>query len=845
MINKIYFPLLLLMLFCSVGLSQLQSPDAFLPHNVGEQFTPHYMQVDYMYHVAENSPNVQIVKYGMTNQKRPLLLLYISTPENLEQLDAIRENNLKRCGLMEGDVDPSLDRALVWMSYNVHGNEAAAAESALPTVYALANPNNTETQEWLKNTIVIIDPCLNPDGYNRYTHWYRNNAQLYANPSQSSLEHQEPWPGGRVNHYLFDLNRDWAWQTQVESQARLKKYHEWMPHVHADFHEQGYNSPYYFAPAARPYHEYITDWQRSFQEEVGKNHAKYFDANNWLYFTKQVFDLLYPSYGDTYPLYNGAIGMTYEQGGGSRAGRAIIMDNGDTLTLKDRVDHHYITSISTVEVSSNNADGLLENFTSFYENNIKNPQGPYKTYIIKGNNSEGRLKRLCELLDKNQIVYGKAKSTKSLNAYDYQNDDEKRISISDDDLLISAHQPKGMLVQVLFDPNTVVEDSLTYDITAWSMPFAYGLEAYASEEKIEVEKGYSFKAYSNSISSNSAPYGYIASWESMHNAKFLASILREGIQIRYATNPFSINGNNYPAGTLVITSADNRKMGQRFHKIIAEQSAAFEQAIVPASSGLVASGSDFGSRDMQLISTPNVAVIAGDGTSTNSYGQVWFFMEQELQYPFDAISSNRLGSTDLSAYNVIIKPEGFYGLNQSTLSNLSDWVRGGGKLIAVGSSVRKLQDRQGFALTRYASESAKNDAERKQNQEELDNRFKEYGGSDRRSVSNYNPGSIFKLSLDVTHPLAYGIGEHYFTLKTNSLVYEPLTDAINIGLVDEELVSAGFMGYKLKEKVKNSVSFAVEPKGRGNVVYLVDNPLFRAFWENGKLLFSNALFLVE
>ncbi|MEM9258691.1 MAG: M14 metallopeptidase family protein, partial [Bacteroidota bacterium] len=337
-----------LFLVFSLGLSsQITPPSDFLPHKLGETFTPHHLLVDYYQAVAGASPRVKLEQYGTTNEDRPLLLAFVSSIKNLERLEAIRENNLRIAGLLPGAPDPNLeDIAIVWLSYTVHGNEAAGVEASMGVLYDLANTGNPRTTEWLKNTVVVLDPCLNPDGNNRYSNWYRQQATLGLDPNPATREHNEPWPGGRVNHYLFDLNRDWAWQTQVESQQRMVQYKQWMPHIHADLHEQGYTSPYYFAPAAAPFHEYITDWQADFQTEIGKNHARYFDANGWLYFTRERFDLLYPSYGDTWPTFNGAIGMTYEQGGHSRAGRAIDLPNGDTLTLFDRVEHHRTTSLS-------------------------------------------------------------------------------------------------------------------------------------------------------------------------------------------------------------------------------------------------------------------------------------------------------------------------------------------------------------------------------------------------------------------------------------------------------------------------------------------------------------------
>ncbi len=253
---------------------------------------------------------------------------------------------------------------------------------------------------------MVIDPCINPDGRERYVNWYIQNANSPYNINPDSKEHHEPWPGGRANHYLFDLNRDWAWATQLETQARLVEYNKWLPNVHVDFHEQGVDAPYYFAPAAEPYHEVVTKFQREFQVTIGKNHAKYFDKNNWLYFTKESFDLLYPSYGDTYPTYNGAVGMTYEQGGSGRAGLGILTKEKDILTLKDRIEHHFTTGLSTIEIASQNAEKLTEEFSLYFQKAKNSPLGKYKSYIISASNDIDKINSLRRLLDRHQITYG-------------------------------------------------------------------------------------------------------------------------------------------------------------------------------------------------------------------------------------------------------------------------------------------------------------------------------------------------------------------------------------------------------------------------------------------------------
>jgi len=287
-------------------IAQVQSPGDFLGYKLGTRYTPHFKIVNYFNYLADKLPGtVKLLQYGETNEGRPLIVAFISAQENIQNLENIRKNNLRLANMALDKMAPVENApVIVWLSYNVHGNETSSSEAAMKTIYDLVNTDNASAKDWLKNTVVVIDPCINPDGRDRYVNWFNSVVGKNYNPRLDAREHREPWPGGRTNHYNFDLNRDWAWQTQVESRQRLKLYRQWMPQIHVDYHEQGINNPYYFAPAAQPYHEIITPWQREFQLSIGKNNAKYFDQNGWLFFTKEIFDLYYPSYGDTYPIYN-------------------------------------------------------------------------------------------------------------------------------------------------------------------------------------------------------------------------------------------------------------------------------------------------------------------------------------------------------------------------------------------------------------------------------------------------------------------------------------------------------------------------------------------------------------
>jgi hypothetical protein len=837
----------LVTLICLLGLTlslsaQIESPSEFLPHQLGENFTPHHLLVDYVEHVAANSKRVKLVHYGKTNQDRPLILAIVSSEENIANLENLRLNNLRKTGMVEGENEKELDRAIVWLSYSVHGNEAGGSESSMAVLHELTDVKNKNAATWLQNTIVIIDPSLNPDGYSRYSHWNRNVSNLHPSPARGVREHKEPWPGGRVNHYLFDLNRDWAWQTQVESQQRMKVYREWMPHVHADLHEQYPDNPYYFAPASQPFHQYLTDWQGRFQTEIGKNHANYFDKEGWLYFTKEVFDLFYPSYGDTYPSFNGAIGMTYEQAGHGISGRSIFMENGDTLVLNDRIDHHKTTSLSTIEVSSVNAERLIKNFEGYFETANNNPPGKYKTYIIKHTNNPDKIKALVKLMDKNGIRYGSATSTNGVKAFDYQKRTDITLKVESGDLLISAYQPQGVLTQVLFDPDAKLVDSMTYDITAWSLPYAYGLETYATKEKLNISKSYEFKEYKLSVSPSSKPYAYFVKWGSLDDARFLSAILKEGVNIKVASSNFTNGGNAFAPGTMVITRGDNRKTID-FDNKVKKTAARYQRNLFTASTGFSESGNDLGSGSMRFLKRPNIVLLSGANTSANSFGQLWYFFEQELDYPIDVYDADRIDRIDLDDYQILIIPEGYYSIGFKTREKITNWVQGGGRVIAIGRAVNIFAGQEGFALKEYASDDAATSAKREREESSMDRRLDAYSDQSKQYLTYASPGAIFKLKMDTSHPLAYGLGPNYFSLKTNRLAFQHIKGAWNVGTVGPSPEVIGFVGVNAKKRMENTTTFAVEDKGRGAFIYMMDNPLFRCFWENGKMLFSNALFM--
>ena len=802
-----------------ITIAQLKSPSEFLGYELGSQFTRHHEVVAYYQYLANAEPSrIQLKEYGKTNERRPLILAYISSESNITNLEGIREEHLKNT---KGEGQP--EKAIVWLSYNVHGNESVSTEASMQTIYDLL----IKKSDYLENTVVIMDPCINPDGRDRYVNWYNQHKNTPNNVDPNSKEHHENWWSGRSNHYMFDLNRDWAWLTQVESQQRLKEFNKWLPHVHVDFHEQGIDNPYFFAPAAEPFHEVITDFQRAFQLTIGKNHAKYFDENGWFYFTKEVFDLLYPSYGDTYPTYNGGIGMTYEQGGGGRAGLGIVTSIGDTLTLKDRMDHHYTTGLSTVEVASKNAKRLNDEFKKFYQNK----DFKYKSYVLNGN--KDKLDALGHLLQQHEIEYGFGTNS-SAKGFDYATGKIGSIKISEKSMIVSTAQTKGTLVKVLFEPKAKLSDSVTYDITAWSLPYAYGLDALATESSITKTTSPNHDEEFGVIKRNS--FAYVTDWNTITDAKFLAALLKKEVRVRYAQKPFTLDGINHKRGSLIITKADNKNL-ENFNQILTDASLKFRKKLSATNTGFVEKGKDFGSSYVDIIPDIKIAVLSGEPTSTLRFGEIWHFFEQQLHYPITVLGADYFSGVTLSNYDVLILPDGRgYNsfLNEDSKENIKDWVKAGGKLIAMGGAIDALSSDKGFTI------------KKKETEKDTTVNLQSFEVSERDRIKSTITGAIFKATVDSTNPLAYGYEDTYFTLKLGSRAYAYLDSGSAVYLDNgQNKPVSGFAGSEAIKKIDETLIFGTQRLGRGQVIYMVDNPLFRGFWENGKLFFANALFMVN
>lgn len=812
--RKILLPLYTFITFF-IQAQHVKSPSEFHGFALGEQFTRHHEMVGYFKYLAEvRASEVKWIEYGQSYERRPLHLAILSSKENLKNLDAIQQAHLEAA---KGGNKAT--KAIVWLSYNVHGNESSGTEAAMKTVHALLTSHN----QYLRNTVVIIDPCVNPDGRERYVNWYYQNKNSPFHTDANSIEHHEGWRTGRSNHYMFDLNRDWAWLTQVESEQRLAHYNKWLPHIHVDFHEQGINKPYYFPPAAEPYHEVVTLFQRNFQKTVGENHVKYFDSRGWLHNSKEVFDLFYPSYGDTYPTFNGSVGMTYEQGGSGQAGLAIHTQKGDTLTLTDRIEHHYITGLSTLEVAAEHVVALNTAFKNFFNKR----DFTYKSYVLSGN--KDNIDALKTLLDKHEIAYGIPKD-KSVKGYRFSTGSEGVETIGKNAMVVSTNQSKGTLVKVLFEPNANLADSLTYDSTAWSLPFAYGLNTVATTTVIPSENDHG----SQSLKALDDAFAYITDWNSRKDAHFLTTLFQKKIHVRAAYTPIVFDGVTYPRGSLIIIKSDNHHK-KDFLNILNRIVQEHHKTITPITGPSVDVEKDFNAPSVHPLTPPKVAVLTGKPVSPFGFGEIWYFFEQQLHYPITVIATDYADILPLEEYDILILPEGNYTgyLNPRRLGKLNEWVAQGGKLVAIGDALNSLQGKNGFGIaTKQLPKDSLPLAISPKNRQ-------------REFIKNTISGAIFKAKVDSSQPLAFGYGNSYFTLKMDNRAFNHLKEGNAVYLAGNQNAVSGFAGSKARKRIADTLVFGTENHGKGQVVYLVDNPLFRGFWENGKLFFANAIFMTN
>lgn len=844
------------------GEGTLLSPAEFLGYEIGDRFTPHHHIHAYFQHVATHSPHATLREYGQSYEQRPLFAIFVSSADHVTQLETVRLNNRRLTGLEPGEIDGPA-AAVVWLSYGIHGNESSSPEAAMVTLYELVSraalgeplPGASEpANDWLDSLVVVIDPVLNPDGRERYVSWFRRTAGRHADARLETREHHEPWPGGRSNHYYFDLNRDWIWQVQQESRQRAALYYSWMPQIHADFHEM-FRNDYFFPPSAEPFHLAITDWQRQLQAEIGERNAERFDERFERYFTGEIFDLFYPGFGDTWPMFNGAVGITYEQAGHRRAGLTMIDEQGDTLTLAMRVENQHTAAVATIEVAARHSERMRQEFARYFsgagvagtqssggaarrtgarESAESVGRSKYRSFVLGAENADGRMKALLDFLDRQEIRYYVVAEGQRFTGLEYLTGQEQTRRTQAGEVVVPLDQPKSVLTRILFEPDPELVDSLTYDITAWALPYAYGLQAWATSSELRMlDEPVRIPAAYRRLPDETA-YGWVFRWNDLADAVFLAALAREEVRVSVAERGFSIDSEEFLPGTVVILQRSNRHLGNRLAEILDRVARAHDKRVYPVYSGRTETGPDLGSPFVHPLGEVTVAVLADEQVSSGNLGEVWHYFDYVLEYPLAlAGKSELLGA--LNDYSVLVLPQGRYNAwSEDDWQRLMTWVRQGGRIIAMPDAMRAMASQELIAVSLRSFESDNDSEERAP---------RIYGERQRQALSRRITGSVFQTVLDQTHPLAFGMGPVYATLRTTNVAPELLTSGWNVAHIpQDDAVLAGWAGNEAIALSEGSLVAGTLAMGAGQVVFFSDNPLFRGFWRNGQFLFANALF---
>jgi hypothetical protein len=806
------------------------SPEQFHGYAMGGHFTPYAGVRDYARALADASPLVEYRPYGTTPERRELFQLVIASPENLRRLDAVLAANAELTR-----PETSADRArqvaatnpaVVYFSYGVHGNESSSSEAAMWTAWDLAR-GAPEVAGALDSLVVVIDPVANPDGRDRYVQWFNSVVGQTPDPDPQSREHREPWPGGRFNHYLFDLNRDWSWGTQPETRARLATWNRWNPQVHVDFHEMFYNSSYFFFPASAPinpiYPDYVLQWGKRF----GEGNARVFDARGWEYYTAEAFDLFYPGYGDSWPSLTGAIGMTYEQAGHGAAGLAIRQEDGDTLTLHDRAEHHRAAGNATLRTAAAGKTTLLLDFASGARTVA---QGASDFLLVPGPDAS-RVEALVAHLRQQGIEVERAGQAFGAGARVHPGF-EARSRFPAGTYRVRARQPRGRLATTLLQPETELKAEYSYDVSAWSLPYAYGVAAYrvgstpaAGWTPVPAPTGEAARA-----AAPAPGYGYLVP-AGAGNAPRLVRFLAGGGRARVLNKPSTFGGQRFAAGTWFLPAGGNDSLAARV------AAAGLGGAVVPVASGLSQGGVDLGSENVVPVKMPRVALVGGEGVSATSYGAFWYFLERELGMPFDALLSGDLTRADLSEYDVIVVPDAFGGATGKPVQDaLKAWVERGGRLVAVAGSAQSLASLAEVKTRSEPSDSAAG--------------ARALAGREEREREDWRqqvPGTILPLRLDPAHPLAWGAGtdgraDRAFALHEGGLVFEPAEGVETVAYFPDALTRiSGVISPPNLKRLEEGSWLVTKRLGRGNVVLFADDPLFRLFWRASQPMFVNAL----
>ena len=802
--------------------SKIPTPASVIGHEVGEWHVTHDKLVQYMYAVAAASDRISIVSRGTTFEGRPLLLLTITSTQNHANLESIHKNHLKRTN---EDVSPSeIEKSpiVVYQGFSIHGNEPSGSNAALMVAYYLAAAQGPQIDALLNNTVILFDPSFNPDGLQRFAYWANTNRNKNLTTDGNDREYHEVWPGGRSNHYWFDMNRDWLPVQLPESRARLVTFHDWLPNILTDHHEMGTNSSFFFQPGIpERTHPLTPSMNQELTRKIGTYHAAALDQIGSLYYSEEDYDDFYYGKGSTFPDINGSVGILFEQA--SSRGHVQESDNG-ILTFAFTIRNQFTAALSTLKAAVEMRKEMLNYQYDFFKarrDQISNAKT--NAYLIGDQKDVSKMTHFLDILLRHQIKVHQLDSDITLNGKNFK---------AGKSYVIPKDQKNKTLLNAMFEKRTSFQDSLFYDISAWSFPLAFNLDfadngntklSGAPIEKAEFNKG--------TITTKSN-YAYLFEWHDYYAPKLAYRLLSKGVRLKVGKSPFSQNDVNFDYGTIMIPAQNQSMSSEELFQIIDEALAGIPVQVFGVGTGLN-KGIDLGSGEFSTLKLPKIGLFVGGGVNPHDAGEMWHMLDQRFDIPISKLDVDDLSGMDLSRYNVLIASNMRGSLSEGAEKNLKSWIEDGGTLVAYGSVLTWLAKKEWLnAKFKSTTQVAKNIS------------FDQKSNFQGAQVVG---GAIFNTKIDRSHPINFGtLGNELPVFRNSTMFMEADKDSYNnpVQYTDSPLLS-GYISTTNLDSLKGTSAVKIQRLGRGRIVGIVNNTAFRAFWFGTNKLLLNSIFFRE
>ncbi|WP_108866973.1 M14 family zinc carboxypeptidase [Aquimarina aquimarini] len=796
---------------------EIPTPQSILGYVPGKWHATHDKLLNYMRALAKASPRITIQERGTTFEDRPIILLTITSEKNHTNLSEIQKKHVELTQKEASSVDIENLPAVVYQGFSIHGNEPSGSNASLVAAYYLAAAQGQEINNLLDNVVILFDPSLNPDGLQRFAYWANTNKSKNINPDPQDREYSEVWPGARTNHYWFDMNRDWLPVQLPESKARIQTFHQWYPNILTDHHEMGSNSTFFFQPGIQSRtHPLTPKLNQKLTKEIANYHAKALDNIGSLYYTEENFDDFYYGKGSTFPDINGGIGILFEQG--SSRGHAQQTENG-ILTFPFTIRNQFTTALSTLEAAQSMRKELLEYKRSFYSNARNEPA---KDAYLFGNEKDAASSyHLAEILKKHQVKLYDLKQDVSIKGNVFK----KGYSY-----VVPKNQRQKRLLKAIFEKRTTFQDSLFYDVSAWTFPLAFNLDYTDNAPTSYLGNEISELTHKKENTVIKSKYAYLMQWHEYYTPKALYSILSKGIRAKVGMKPFSLENNDYDYGTIMIPVQNQRLNNEELHRLLQQVALENHIDITGVSTGLT-KGIDLGSNKFKALSLPRIGLITGKGITSYDAGEVWHLMDQRYDIPITKLTTDNFGKIELSKYTHIILPNSWgQAFDKQEIEKLKTWVYNGGTLIGYRNAAQFFATNEFMKIEFVTPENTAKNITFEQKQD-----F--YG-------AQVIGGAIFEANIDRSHPINFGYKNDKISLFRNTKLFiKPDKQSYNnpIRYTKNPLLS-GYISQTNLDSLSGTVPFRHHNMGKGNTVLFTDNTNFRAFWYGTNKLLMNAIF---